>query len=175
MKIVLLILLLSVNSMIVKAQLKLGTAKSEINFREGPGLNYKVVSTIDNSNLLVILPREAQNNFIEVFDVETSTDGFVFENLITVTDTLSAQKQHFFERSGTNEDGEIELELINQTSKMLFVWINKNSYKLSPFEKKVLVLDTEDITFFTSARGLFPIFGKEILQKGSTYRWNFSL
>jgi len=33
----------------------------------------------------------------------------------------------------------------------------------------------EDITFFSSAPGLFPVFGKEILKKGSSYRWNFSL
>jgi uncharacterized protein YgiM (DUF1202 family) len=175
MKIVLLILLLSVNSLIVKAQLKLGTAKSEINFREGPGLNYKVVSKIDNSNLLVILPREVQNNFIEVFDVETSSNGYVSESLITVTDTLIAQKQHFMEKSGANASGEIEIELINETSKTLFVWINKNSYKLSPFEKKVLVMNTEEITFFSSAPGLYPIFGREVLKKGNTYRWNFSL
>lgn len=174
MKTIFLFLLLLVNSFVVFSQLKLGTAKSEINFREGPGLNYKVASTIDHSNLLVILPREAQNNFIEVFDVETSSNGFVSENLITVSDTLRAQKQHFFERSGSNESGEINIELINQTSKNLFVWINKNSYKLSPFEKKDLVMTTEDITFFSSAPGLFPVFGKEILEKGSTYRWNFS-
>jgi uncharacterized protein YgiM (DUF1202 family) len=175
MKIVLLILLLSLNSGIVKAQLKLGTAKSEINFREGPGMNYKVASTIDNSNLLVILPREPQNNFIEVFDVETSSSGYVSESLIAVTDTLFAQKQHFIERSDPNTSGEIEIELINQTSETLFVWINKNKYNLSPFEKKILIMNTEEITFFSSAPGLFPIFGKEILKKGSTYRWNFSL
>jgi uncharacterized protein YgiM (DUF1202 family) len=175
MKILFLLILLISNSLFGFSQLKLGIAKSEINFREGPGLNYKIVSTIDNSNLLVILPREAQNNFIEVFDVETSADGFVSENLITVTDTLKAQKQHFFERSGSNETGEIEIELINHTSKALFVWINKNTYKLSPFEKKVLMMNMEEITFFSSAPGLYPIFGKEILQKGSTYRWNFSL
>jgi len=157
------------------SQLKLGTAKSEINFREGPGLHYKVVSTIDHSNLLVVLPRESQNNFIEVFDVETSSNGYVSENLIMVIDTLIAQKQHFFEKSGSNETGDIEIELINQTSKTLFVWINKNTYSLSPFEKKVLIMNEEEITFFSSAPGLFPVFGKEILKKGFSYRWNFSL
>jgi uncharacterized protein YgiM (DUF1202 family) len=175
MKIVFLILLLTANSMIVKAQLKLGTAKSEINFREGPGLNYRIVSTIDHSNLLVILPREPQNNFIEVFDIETSSTGYVSENLIGVTDTLMAQKQRFFEKSGSAASGEVEIELINKTSKTLFVWINKNSYNLSPFEKKVLIMNTEEITFFSSAPRLFPVFGKEILKMGSTYRWTFSL
>jgi uncharacterized protein YgiM (DUF1202 family) len=175
MKIVFLILLLTANSMIVKAQLKLGVAKSEINFREGPGLNYRIVSTIDHSNLLVILPREPQNNFIEVFDIETSSTGYVSENLIGVTDTLMAQKQRFFEKSGSAASGEVEIELINKTSKTLFVWINKNSYNLSPFEKKVLIMNTEEITFFSSAPRLFPVFGKEILKMGSTYRWTFSL
>ena len=154
------------------AQLKLGSAKSQINFREGPGLNYKVVSTIDNSNLLVILPRVPQNNFIEVFDIETSSYGFVSENLILVTDTLNFQKQHFFEKSGTNETGGVEIEIINHTSKTLYIWINSNTYNLFPFEKKSLVMDTEDIVFFSSAPGLFPVFGKEILKRGSTYQWN---
>ena len=157
------------------AQLKLGSARSEINFREGPGINYKVTSKIDKSNLLVILPREPKNDFIEVFDIESSSYGFVAENLITVTDSLNFQKQHFFERSGPNESGEVEIELINQTSNTLFIWINRNTYNLVPFEKKVLMMNTEDIVFFSSAPGLFPVFGKEVLKKGSSYRWNFSL
>jgi uncharacterized protein YgiM (DUF1202 family) len=157
------------------AQLKLGTAKSQINFREGPGVNYKVASTINNSNLLVILPREPKNKYIEVFDIESNLYGFVAENLITVTDTLYFQKQHFFEKSADNATGEVEIEMINHTPETLYIWINRNSYNLSPFEKKVLLMNTEDITFFSSAPGLFPVFGKEILKKGSTYRWNFSL
>ncbi len=79
----LLLLMTAATSFNLFAQLKLGSAKSQINFREGPGLNYKVVYTIDNSNLLVILPREPKNNFIEVFDIETSSYGFVSENLIS--------------------------------------------------------------------------------------------
>jgi uncharacterized protein YgiM (DUF1202 family) len=175
MKTVFLLLIITVTAINVSAQLKLGSAKSQINFREGPGVNYKVVSTINSSNLLVILPREPKNKYIEVFDIETNSYGFVSENLIEVIDTLYFQKQHFFERSGENESGEVEIEMINHTSETLYVWINGNSYNLSPFEKKVLLMNTEDITFFSSAPGLFPVFGKEILKKGSTYRWNFSL
>lgn len=175
MKTVFLLILLTAASFNAFAQLKLGSAKSQINFREGPGLNYKVASTIDNSNLLVILPREPQNNFIEVFDIETSSYGFVSENLISVIDTLNFQKQLFFERSGSGETGEVEIELINHTSKTLYIWINSITYNLSPYEKKVLLMNSEEIIFFSSAPGLFPVFGKEILKKGSTYQWNFSL
>ncbi|MEI8046437.1 MAG: hypothetical protein WCI92_03580 [Bacteroidota bacterium] len=175
MKTLFLLILLTTASFVAFAQLKLGSAKSQVNFREGPGINYKIVSTIDNSNLLVILPRESRNNYIEVFDIESSSYGFVSEKLITVTDTLYYQKQHFFERAGENETGGVEIELINQTSNPLYIWINTNSYNLSPYEKKVLIMDKEDITFFSSAPGLFPVFGKEILKKGNTYRWNFSL
>jgi len=175
MKRLFLLILLAATTFDVFAQLKLGTVRSQINFREGPGVNYKVASTINSSNLLVILPREPKNKFIEVFDIETNSYGFVAENLITVTDTLYFQKQHFFEKSGENETGEVEIEMINHTSEALYIWINSNSYSLSPFEKKVLLMNTEDITFFSSAPGLFPVFGKEILKKGSTYRWNFSL
>ena len=171
----LLLLMTAASSFNLFAQLKLGSARSQINFREGPGQNYKVVYTIDNSNLLVILPREPKNNFIEVFDIETSSYGFVSENLIVITDTLYFQKQHFFERSGESETGEIEIEMVNRTSKTLYVWINSNAYNLLPFEKKNLIMETEDIMFFSSAPGLFPVFGKEILKKGNSYRWDFTL
>jgi uncharacterized protein YgiM (DUF1202 family) len=175
MKTLFLLILLTAASFDLFAQLKLGSAKSQINFREGPGLNYKVVSTINKSNLLVILPREPKNSFIEVFDIESDAYGFVSENLITVIDTLNFQEQHFFERSGENETGEVEIELLNQTAKTLYIWINTYSYHLSPYEKKDLIMETEEITFFSSAPGLYPVFGKEILKKGNTYRWNFSL
>jgi hypothetical protein len=157
------------------AQLKLGNAQSEVNFREGPGLNYKISYSINQSNLLVILPREPQNGFIEIFDIETSSSGFVYESLIQVTDTLNYQKQYFFEKSGENEQGDVEIVLVNRTDHILYVWINSNSYNLLPHEKKTLITDDEDITYFSSAPGLFPVFGKEILMKGNTYQWNFSM
>jgi len=175
MKTLLLVFLITVASLDLYSQILLGSAKSQINFREGPGTDFKVVSTIDHSNLLVILPREPKNNFIEVFDIESSSYGFVSQNLITITDTLYFQKQKYFEKSGENEKGEVEIELINQTTKKLYIWINSISYNLSPYEKKVLVMDHEEITFFSSAPGLFPAFGKEILKKGNCYRWNFTL
>jgi uncharacterized protein YgiM (DUF1202 family) len=175
MKTVFLFILMTVSSSGVFAQLKLGSAKSEINFREGPGLNYKVAYTVSSSNLLVVLPREPKNNYIEVFDIETNSYGFVSEKMIVITDTLNFQKQHFFEKSAENETGEIEIDMINQTSETLYVWINGNTYNLFPFEKKVLIMNVEEITFFSSAPGLFPVFGKEILKKGNVYRWNFSL
>jgi hypothetical protein len=156
-------------------QLELGSSPSAINFREGPGVNSKVLNTISSSNLLVILPREPQNGFVEVFDIESSSFGFVFRNLINVTDTLYFQKQHFLERSGPNATGDITIELINRTARSLFVWINKNTYTLNPHEKKDLIFNDEEITYFSSAPGLYPVFGREILKKGNAYQWNFTL
>jgi hypothetical protein len=156
-------------------QLKLGGSQSEINFREGPGVNSKVLSTVSRSNLLVILPGEPQNGFVEVFDIESSSFGFVYEPLIQVTDTLHFQKQHYFERSGENDTGDVAIELINRTDHSLFVWINKNVYNLAPHEKKELIFSDEDIIYFSSAPGLYPVFGREVLKKGTSYKLDFSL
>jgi uncharacterized protein YgiM (DUF1202 family) len=157
------------------AQLRVGKSDGEINFRQGPGFSFKVLQTINASNLLVILPRETENGFVEAFDVESNSRGFVYENLIRITDTLNFGKQHFFEKSGESATGEVEVELVNGTTRELFVWVNKFSYQLAPREKRTLVLDEEEVIYFTSSPGLFPVFGKEFLQKGNTYRLNFSL
>jgi hypothetical protein len=169
------LVLISVYQYQIYGQLKLGGSKSEINFREAPGTNSRVLSTISSSNLLVILPGEPQNGFVEVFDIESSSFGFVYEPLIKVTDTLNFQKQNFFERSGQNENGDIVIELSNRTDHPLFIWINKNIYNLAPHEKKDLVFNDEEITYFSSAPGLYPVFGREILKKGYSYKWNFTL
>ncbi len=85
------------------AQLKLGSAKSEINLREGPGLNYKVAYTRQQLKPAGYPSARPKNNFIEVFDIETNSYGFVSEKLIEIIDTLNFQKQQFFEKSGENE------------------------------------------------------------------------
>jgi hypothetical protein len=169
------LLLLLISRFPLYGQLKLGSSQSEINFREGPGVDSKILSTISRSNLLVILPGEPQNSFVQVFDIESSSFGFVYEPYIRVNDTLFFQKQHFFERSGTNENGDITIELINRTTHSLFVWINKNIYNLNPHEKKDLIFNDEEITYFSSAPGLYPVFGREILKKGNAYQWTFTL
>jgi len=158
----------------LNAQLRMGNVNGEINFREGPGSNFKVLHTINKSNLLVVLPVEARNGYIEAFDIETSSRGYVYESLIRITDTLKFRKQNFFEKSAETASGNLEIELINSTSHSLYVWINRFSYDLMPYEKKVLIMDNEDIVYFSSAPGLFPVFGKEVLQKGNTYVWKFS-
>ena len=160
---------------VLNAQLQLGNSQKEINFRSGPGLNFKVVHTIDKSDLLVIMPEEAQNGFVKVFDVETSSIGYVYESLVSKTDTLQLQDQHFSESAGKNGNGDVEIVLINRTAEQLFYWINGNSYSISPFEKKTLVLQDEGVTYFSSVPGVFPIYGKEVLEKGNSYVWNFSL
>jgi len=156
-------------------QLKLGGSQSEINFREGAGLNSRVLYTVGRSNLLVILPGEPENGFVEVFDIESSSFGFVYELLIKVTDTLNYQKQHYFEASGNNENGDVGIELVNRTDRAVFIWINKNIYNLVPHEKKELIFNEEEIIYFSSTPGSYPVFGREILKKGNFYRWNFSL
>ncbi len=155
----------------LQAQLRIGSANTGLNFREGPSTEFKILHTIDTSNLLVVLPREVKNDFLEVFDVETSLRGYVSQNHIQITDTLAFSKQNFFEKSGENATGDIAIELINGTIHPLFVWVNQISYDLSPREKKTLIFDQEEIIYFSSTPGLFPVFGKETLQRGSTYVW----
>lgn len=159
----------------VFGQLKIASSTSKVNFREGPSKRYKILHTIDKSDLLVILPSKKQNGFVEAFDVETSKSGFVFELLIDVIDTLESQKQSFFEESGVQAEGDIEIKLINRTNTSIFIWINNNFYDVLPHEMKVLILQDEDITYFSSSPGIFPIYGKETLKKGNIYNWNFSL
>ncbi len=172
---ILAVIVLTSISMPALSQLKMGSSQSEINFREGPALNSKILFTISRSNLLVILPQEQEYGYVKVFDIESNSFGYVYESLIEITDTLYFQKQFYFERSDTTSKENIDIELINHTDRALFVWINKIIYHLDPYEKKYLLLTDEDITYFSSAPGIYPVFGREVLKKGFVYKWNFTL
>jgi hypothetical protein len=160
---------------LVSGQLELGGAKSKVNFREGPGLNFKIISSLDSSNLLIILPRQEINGFVEVYDIESNSHGFVHKGLILVTDTLLCQKQKFFKIEAESSSGEIEIVLVNKTQHALFVWLNNHIYNLRAREKKSIIIEENNIKYLCSSPGLFPLFGEEILDFGNVYRFDFSL
>lgn len=152
-----------------------GHSAKEINFRNGPGLQHEIIHSIDQSNLLVILPGEEKNGFVEAFDVETSTLGYVYRSLIQVTDSLDLNQQKIFAERDSGSEGDVEIVLVNRIQHPLFVWINDQSYQVLPNQKITLVLSDTAITYFASTPGAFPIYGKEVLEKGISYRWQYSL
>ena len=64
-------------------------------------------------------------------------------------------------------------DVYKRQTHVLFVWINQISYNIEPREKKILILEDEEVIYFTSTPGLFPVFGKEILELGGKYVWKF--
>lgn len=159
----------------LSAQLQVGNSKQRVNFREGPGTNYQIHHSVEKTDLLIILPRPVKNNYVEVFDVQSNTHGFIYKPLINIGDSLPPNPQKFFAKKEQNKGGNVELEIVNGTNKELFVWINQIVYNLAPYEKKILSFDNSDITYFASLKGVFPIYGKEELMTGYTYIWNFNL
>lgn len=157
-------------------QLLVGHTTGRINFREGPGAGAKVHSTLDKGNTIIVLPRDTVKGYIEVFDVESAYHGYIYKSLVIVTDTMDPQKQNFFQKEGkANEKYIIEIDLTNRTSMNLFVWMNGITYRLGPYEKKVLELTDGKIKYFAAAKGIFPIYGFEELLNGYTYKWEFKL
>ncbi len=168
----LLVQLMATTGQYANAQVLIGHVQGKINFREGPGLDYGVIHTLDQSMRLVVLPREVTNGFVEVFDIESSSRGYVARHLITVTDTLRFTAPQIMERVGeTASGGDVEVVLVNRTDRALYVWLNGFSYHMDPFEKKSLVFPTLEFTYFCSAPGFFPVMGKERVNKGSLYTW----
>ena len=169
------LLFLIICPQISNAQLLIGHASTRINFREGPGTQYKIISTLATSNAIVILPRDTINNYLEAFDIEFNHHGYVHVDLITITDTMQPNKQKFFQKEQTKNKFSIQIELYNRTNEDLFIWINGISYDLEPREIKTLQFDDNEIHYFAAAKGIFPVYGLESLMKGYTYKWDFRL
>ncbi len=121
----------------------------------------------------MVLPRPAEKGFVEVFDVETSSLGYVAERLIEIMDTLKAGPPQFASSDTIFSGGEVEVILQNPSGRQVFVWINGSSWFLEPHEKKILVFNEGQFTYFASSPGLFPLFGMEVLKGGESYKWQF--
>jgi hypothetical protein len=134
-----------------------GHSKGKINFREGPGSKYKIHSSIDQSNTLIILPGKPENGYNEIFDVESNIHGYAYASLLVITDTMNPQKQKFFSEEGENNNNTVEIDLVNRTKEKLFIWMNGIVYNLGPYEKKSLEFNNGDVKYFAAAKNIFPI------------------
>ncbi len=157
-----------------QAQLPLAKVTTRVNFREGPALSSPIKYSIDQSNLLVLLPDSSKNGFVEAFDVESSSFGFIYKSLVTVTDTLLGQQLSLGEKIDNTTEGDVNVVLINRFQSPLFIWLNGVWYQLQSRQRLSLVFDEALITYFSSTPGKFPVYGSVTLEMGNTYFWNFS-
>lgn len=155
------------------SQSYLGTISKQVNLREGSGTDYPVIASLKPNTQIFIVSLETEDDFYSVIDITTNKSGYVHKNYVTVGKELPQSEGGLFTPSGSSGQESPEVEIFNNTSKIMTLKLNSDSYTFRPKEKKTVPLSAISYSFIASAPGVIPNYGSERLETNTRYTWEF--
>lgn len=155
------------------AQSYLGSITKQVNFREGPGTDYNVISSLKAGTQIFIVSLETENDFYDIIDIRTNKEGYVHKSFIKIGKQVKENDPGVFTPSGETTSYNPEVEVFNNTNLTLTLKLDAESYSFSPKEKRTITLSPGAISYRASAPGVIPNIGTEHLKSNEGYTWQF--
>lgn len=155
------------------SQSYLGTISKQVNLREGPGTDYKILGSLKPKTQIFIVSLETEDDFYNVIDIATNKSGYVHKSYVTVGKELPQSEGGLFTPSGSSGQENPEVEIFNNTNRTMTLKLNSESYTFKPKEKQTLTLSAIRYSFIASAPGVIPNYGNEALESNTRYTWEF--
>ena len=124
---------------------------------------------------IFILSLDEENEFYNVIDLNTDTEGFVHKSKVKIGDAVYKNEQKIFTPSGKIYSYNPEVQIYNNTNLTLTLKLNGVTYTFSPQEYQTLTLQPGLYDYRATAPGVVPNFGSEYLEKNEGYSWTFYL
>jgi uncharacterized protein YgiM (DUF1202 family) len=173
MKKLLLLTILIITATTGFSQSYLGQVTKPVNFREGAGTDYKVISSLKLGTPLFIISLETENDFYNVIDIATDKEGYIHKSFVKVGKEIKKNEQGMFSPSGETEEYSPEIEIYNNTKLTLTLKLNLETYSFPPQAKKKITLSPGDCNYRASAPNVIPNIGTENIQSNHAYTWQF--
>ncbi len=167
------ILLIMFCSLTTIAQSYLGIITKQVNFRQGPGKDYDVISSLKPGTQIFIVSLDTENDFYDVIDIQTNKEGYVHKSFVKVGKQVKENDEGIFSSSGETSSYNPEVEVFNNTSLMLTLKLNDEVYSFASHEKRTITLSPGAISYRASAPGVIPNIGTEHLKSNEGYTWQF--
>jgi hypothetical protein len=164
------LLILSLSSF---SQSYLGWVKKQAKFREGPGIDYKVITSLKQGKQIFIISSETENNFYNIIDIATDKEGYLHKSFVKIGRQIKLNEKDVFQSIGKSSSFKPEVEIFNNTSLTLSLKLNEDKYSFSPNEKKVISLSSENYNYRASAPGVIPLVGAKKFESNMKYSWEF--
>lgn len=165
--------LLFLISLIAFSQSYLGIATTQVNLRQGPGVDYEVITTLKQGRQLFIISTETENGFYNVIDLATDKEGYVNKRYVKLDEEIEENESGMFTPSGKTSTYNPEIEIYNNTSLILTLKLNSETYIFSPKQKRTLTLSPGTYNYRASAPGVIPYIGNEYMESNMGYTWQF--
>lgn len=160
-------------SVAATGQASLGRVSKQVNFREGPGTDYKIIKPLNQGAQVFIISSNLENDFYNIIDINSNKEGYVHKSYIKIEKDLPKNSDGIFNPKGSTGTYNAEIEIYNKTSKTLTLRLNKEVYTFLPKEKRTLSLVPGTYNYIASAPSVMPDYGNESLDSNSAYTWQF--
>ena len=155
------------------SQSYLGVISKQVNLREGPGTEYKVLASLKPQTQIFIESLDTENDFYSIIHIGSNKAGYVHKSYVTIGKELPKSEGGLFTPSGSSVSDNPEVEIFNNTSRTMTLKLNSESHVFKPKEKKTLTLSPISYSFIASAPNVIPNYGSETLASNTRYSWEF--
>lgn len=173
MRKILFITVFLLTSIVGFSQSYLGWITKQVNFREGPSTEYTVLKSLKLGTQIFIVSIIAENNYVNIIDIETNKEGYVHKSYIKLGDIVEKNENGIFTPSGKSIAYKPEIEIYNNTDKILTLKLNSQLFKFNPHEKQTISLSPGNYSYRASAPGVIPNIGTENMESNMNYSWQF--
>jgi len=145
-----------------------------VNFRKGPGTEFDIIKALQEGTQIFVISTIDKNGYYNVIDLETNTEGYVYKSYVVLDRVIEINEDDLFVESGKSSSSTVsEVEVYNNTDKVLTVFIGGNSYFFSAQEKRKINIKPGEYDYRVTAPGVLPYLGKDKIVSGFNYSWQF--
>ncbi|TDG37756.1 hypothetical protein EZJ43_01285 [Pedobacter changchengzhani] len=156
-----------------KSKAYLGRVIKQVNMRNGPGLRYPIIGQVKGGSQIFIISLQSENDFYNIIDIETNKEGYIHKSNVTTSKEIKASKGDMFIPTHETTNINPEVEIFNNTTKILTLKMDNENYTLQPKQKQKITLTAANITYRASASGVIPLYGNKVFQQNMGYSWEF--
>lgn len=120
------------------SQSYLGWVNKQVNFRQGPGKEFNVISSLKQGTQIFLVSLETENDFYNIIDIATDKEGYIHKSFVKLGDIVEKNESGTFTPSDKTSNSNPELEIFNNTSLILNLKLNSEVYTFSPMQKRTL-------------------------------------
>ena len=122
------------------SQSYLGRVTKQVNFREGAGTDYPVISSLKVGTQIFIVSLETENDFYNIIDIATDKEGYIHKSFVKVGQEIEKNEQGMFTPSGQTTNYNPEIEIYNNTKLTLTLKLNSETYSFAPQQKRTITM-----------------------------------
>lgn len=132
------------------------------------------VKTLSRGDRLVILSRTKTRNWVNVIDLNSGKEGWVYVSHVKIYYTrIPKSSLPVFQERRIASDHNPEITVKNDTDRTLTLRVGEEVYTIEAYSTRTLYLTEGTYRFYASVPRAYPLIGEKYWSRGYGYSWTF--